>query len=87
MRPIPVLLDWSYRDRKFVKSEDLRLKFEDFCKSGKIEPTEENFENWIEEEIEEEEYYDYDTLSGRYEILTETVPNSPYIAVSIWGYE
>lgn len=49
---------------------------------GDKNPTPEGFEDWIHDNT-----YDSDTFDERYEVLTEEIPDSDYVAVSIFSYE
>lgn len=83
-----ILMDW-WGDHHMLSVDDLKKRYEDECKKypAKCEEDEDNFEIWLEEQLDNEEFISYESLSGRYEILTEEVPDSQYVAVSIWGYE
>lgn len=79
-------MDW-WGDHYMLTVDDLKKRYEDECKKKNAEPSTEDFEIWLEEQLDCEEFISYESLSERYEILTEEVPDSQYVAVSIWGYE
>jgi hypothetical protein len=79
-------MDW-WDTRELFSIDDLRKKYEEQCKEDNAEPSDEDFQEWLEEKMEECEFYNYDKFREEYEILTEEVPDSQYVAVSIWGYE
>lgn len=81
-----IFMDW-WRTRELFSIDDLRKKYEEQCKEDNAESSDEDFQEWLEEKMEECEFYNYDKFYEEYEILTEEVPDSQYIAVSIWGYE
>ena len=81
-----LFIDW-WDTRELFSIDDLWKKYEEQCKEDNAEPSDEDFQEWLEEKMEECEFYNYDRFSEEYEILTEEVPDSQYIAVSIWGYE
>ena len=81
-----LFMDW-WDTRKLLSIDDLRKKYEEECKESKAESSDEDFQGWLEEQLDDRRFYKYDSFDSEYEILTEEVPDSPYIAVSIWGYE
>ena len=78
-----LFIDWWDTRKKFFSREDLWKQYEKVCKEDEREPSDDDFDEWLCEEG----FFNYDRFSDEYEILTEEVPDSPYIAVSIFGYE
>ena len=79
-----LLMDTNYSLGNLKKKEDLYeeyLKHENGPYGGK-NPTPEGFDTWIHDNTN-----DYETFDEWYEVLTNDIPDSNYIAVSIWGYE
>jgi len=77
-----LFIDWG-DTRKFLSRDGLWKQYEKICKEYDREPSEDDFDEWLCEEG----FFNYDEFSDEYEILTENVPDSPYVAVSIYGYE
>lgn len=82
------------KKEKFKTKEDVKnsKEFKQFLKN---EYDEETVESWDNVEMDEavlefmhkERIYDYETYTEEYEVLTEEVPDSDYVAVSIFSYE
>lgn len=82
------------KNEKFKTKEDVRnsKEFKQFLKN---EYDEETVESWDDDEMDEavlefmheERIYDYETYTEEYEVLTEEVPDSDYVAVSIFSYD
>lgn len=65
------------------KKDNLYDEYKKYCQRyGYGEPTEAGFEDWIHDNT-----MDWDYFSDEYEILEEEVPDSEYVAVSIYGYD
>jgi len=77
-----IFIDW-WDTRTFISRKKLWKEFEKFCKEDDREPTEDDFDEWLQDNG----FFNYDQFSDEYEILTEEVPDSSYIAISIYGYE
>ena len=80
-----LFMDW-WDTRELFSIDDLRKKYEEERKESK-ELSDKDFQEWLEEKLDDREFYSYEEFCGEYEILTEEVPDSPYIAISIYGYE
>lgn len=82
------------KNEKFNTKEDVKnsKEFKQFLKN---EYDEETVKSWDDDEMDEavlefmheEGIYDYETYTEEYEVLTEEVPDSDYVAVSIFSYE
>lgn len=82
------------KNEKFKTKEDVKnsKEFKQFLKN---EYDEETVESWDDDETDEavlefmheEGIYDYETYTEEYEVLTEEVPDSDYVAVSIFSYD
>lgn len=84
------LVGKSEIEEKYKNSEGYKR----FLEENGYEDSQENFTNYVcnyKDEYEEEysyaDYSDYDKYCERYEVLEEEVPDSNYIAVSIYSYE
>lgn len=79
-----LLMDTNYSLGNLKKKEDL---YEEYLKHekgpwGSKNPTPEGFEEWLCDNT-----FDSDSFEENYEVLAEEIPDSNYIAVSIYGYE
>lgn len=78
-----LFIDW-WDTGKFISREKLWKQYEEICKEDEREPSEDDFDEWLRYD---KGFFNYNQFSDEYEILTEEVPDSPYIAISIYGYE
>ena len=62
-----------------VSIEEMRERFEKDHKGA----SEDDFRDWLIDEYT----FDNDSLNSEYEILEQNVPNSDFVAVSLWGYD
>lgn len=62
-----------------VSIEEMRKRFEKHHKGA----SEDDFHDWLNDEYT----FDNDSLNEEYEILEQDVPNSDFVAVSLWGYD
>jgi len=64
------------------KSEEYKEWLSDY---GYVEDTDELFDEYVEELYDVETISSYNTYTEHYEVLEEEIPDSNYIAVSIYG--
>lgn len=64
------------------KKDDLYDEYKDYCERYSHEPTEAGFEDWILDNT-----MDQDCFFDEYEVIEQEVPDSEYVAVSIYGYD